>query len=99
MRLTRVALLVALLALGHAQAAHASVSIFARLAFLSFDSPTTQYCDELASQPAPYADTAGETLAWARAAVSPAGLIVIGEAPVSRRAVASSGITRAPPLG
>ena len=95
---TRVALLAGLLALSQLQAISGSLSIFNRLAFLSFDNPTTQYSDELASLATPYADAGGETLACARAAASHADRFVDVTTDARRDTLAASlGVTRSPP--
>ena len=94
----RVALLSLLLALSQVQATAGSLSIFYRLAFLSFDNPATQHQDERATLSAPYADASGETLASARAAASSADRFVAVESHVRHDALlASLGITRSPP--
>jgi len=94
----RVALLSLLLALSQIQATAGSLSIFYRLAFLSFDNPVTQHHDERATLCAPSADVSGETLAYARAAASRAHGFVAVESLVRPDAlIASLGITRSPP--
>jgi hypothetical protein len=94
----RVALLSLLLALSQVQAISGSLSIFNRLAFLSFDNPATQQCDEQASMAAPCADVSGETLASARTAASCTDRFVAVVSQVRHDTlVASLGITRAPP--
>ena len=94
----RVALLSLLLALSQVQATAGSLSIFYRLAFLSFDNPVTQQYDERATLSAPYADACGETLAYARAAASCAdGFVVVASRVRHDALVASLGITRSPP--
>jgi hypothetical protein len=94
----RVGLLVFLLALSQTQAIQGSLSIFVRLAFLSFDNPTTQHFDELATLSAPSADASGEPLAYARAAASVVRGFLVVTTVVSHDTVALSlGITRSPP--
>jgi hypothetical protein len=94
----RVALLSLLLTLSQVQATAGSLSIFYRLAFLSFDNPATQQHDERATLSAPYADASGETLAYARTAASRAGRFVAVERHARHDTLAASlGITRSPP--
>jgi hypothetical protein len=91
-------LLVLLLALGQTEATLASLSIVLRVAFLSFDSPSTQHHDELATQAAPCADAAGETLAHARAAATATtGRVALATGIIAAAAWRPLGITRAPP--
>ena len=95
----RVALLVLLLALGQAQATDAALSIFWRLAVLTYDSPVTQQIDEAASASVPHADPASEALAHLHAAATTAsGRPGSLAGPVRDTAVLASGVTRAPPV-
>lgn len=94
----RVAVLALLLALGQAHASDASVSIFWRLAVLSFDNPGTQQSDEAATASVPHADPAGEAIAHLQAAAtSGGGRVGIPVGVVRPTAAFSFGITRAPP--
>ncbi len=90
-----IALVAVLLLLGP----QASVSVFWRLAVLSFDDPTTQALDELALETSPFRDALGDlldearlaALVWRRARPTPAG-------PSAHDALASGRAVRAPPL-
>ena len=94
----RVTLLLTLLALSQGQATDASLSIFWRLAVLSFDSPGTQHGDEAASTTVPHADPAGEAIAHLTAAAATAHARAGALAGVERpTAAVSFGVTRSPP--
>jgi hypothetical protein len=90
--------LVALVALVQLEAPRASLSILWRGAVLSFDSPTTQALDELASGATPVADPARDARRSARAAAvtfSPLAVLVASVA--AGTGCDPAGVTRAPP--
>jgi hypothetical protein len=94
----RAALVVLLVILSQAQAACATVSIVQRVSAVSWDSPTTQQVDELASQAVPFADPAAETAACARTAAVRAGRLTAPDVrSPGQDPILGSGITRSPP--
>lgn len=98
MLMWRASLLGLLVFLALTQATHATLGIYLRATLLSWDSPSSQHQDGLASQSLPWADSFTETLAHARAAAGSAGRL--SSLPADRQHTAftlSSGITRSPP--
>lgn len=91
--------LVALLSLAQLQAAVGACGAFLRAVTLSWDSPTSQLVDELASQSVPYADPAGqirEQVAQVRRA--DARLVLPAEPGRIGSPGLDTGVTRSPPL-
>ena len=89
---------VALLAICCARAVDAQASIFWRTAIVSWDSPTTQFHDELAVQGIAYVDGARQLREHTRAALTPAGRLTVRPDRASAAAVAlTSRLTRSPP--
>jgi hypothetical protein len=97
-RLRLAIVLVALMTLAQVESPRASLSIFWRGAVLSFDSPTTQSLDELASGATPVADPAREARRSAHAAAVQSSPLPIAAVVVAVRTAARlAGVTRAPP--
>lgn len=91
--------LVGLLSLVQLQAAVGTCGSFLRAVTVSWDNPTSQVVDELASQPVPYADPARqirEQVAQARR--SQARLVLPVEPGRIGRPGLDTGVTRSPPL-
>lgn len=91
--------LVALLSLAQLQAAVGACGAFLRAVTLSWDSPTSQLVDELASQSVPYADPAAqirEQVAQVRRAE--ARLVLPAEPGRIGSPGLDTGVTRSPPL-
>jgi hypothetical protein len=91
------ALLTALLLAAQVQYAAASLAVVWRTAVLSWDSPTTQWQDELALQGSSHVDPAAE--AWSAIEQTPAARLEVASDHVEpRRPVCcTSSITRSPP--
>ena len=97
-RLALAVFVVALLALAQIQRPHASTSIVWRFLVVSFDSPSTQALDMLASEPAPYGDFGAELREFARVAAGVPGRLAATDDLSSRRSLAlCSRIPRSPP--
>lgn len=89
---------VALLAVAQVQRPHASTNIVWRFLVVSFDSPSTQALDALATEPAPHADLGAELREVARVAAGVSSRLAASDALGSCRSLAlSSCITRSPP--
>jgi len=89
---------VALLAICCARAVDAQVSIFWRTVIVSWDSPTTQFHDELAVQGIAYVDGARQLREHTGAALAPAGRLTVRPDPGQADLIAvTSRLTRAPP--
>jgi hypothetical protein len=97
-RLALVLFVVALLAVAQVQRPHASTNIVWRFLVVSFDNPSTQALDALATEPAPHADLGAELREVARVGAGVSGRLAASDALGSCRSLAlSSCITRSPP--
>lgn len=97
-RRTLVVTFVALLAICCVRAVTAQVSIVWRTSVVSWDSPTTQFRDELAVQGVAYVDGARQLREHAGAASVPSGRLTVPPDRASAEAVAlTSRLTRSPP--
>lgn len=92
-------LLAGLVCLAAVDAAEASLRIVLRFAVLSFDSPATQYFDELVCETSPPSQAGREADQSTRLGPRPSGRLVLDA--LSDRPpgpALSSGITRSPPV-
>jgi hypothetical protein len=93
-----VAVFVTLVVICCVSAVDARVSIFWRTSVVSWDSPATQFRDELAVQGIVYVDGARQLREHAGAALAPAGRLRVPPDPAHAEAVAlTSRLTRSPP--
>jgi len=97
-RLALAVFVVALLAVAQVQRPHASTNIVWRFLVVSFDSPSTQALDALATEPAPHADLGAELRELTRVAAGVSSRLAVSDGLGSCRSLAlSSCITRSPP--
>jgi len=97
-RLALAVFVVALLALAQVQRPHASTNIVWRFLVVSFDSPSTQALDALATEPAPHGDLEAELRELTRVAAGVSSRLAATDDLGRCRSLAlSSCITRSPP--
>jgi hypothetical protein len=99
-RLPRWVLVLATLALvvtWCAQASHAQLSIVWRTSVVSWDSPATQFHDQLATQGAVYVDAARQLREHVGAALLACGRAVPADPPRGHAVAVTSRLTRSPP--
>ncbi len=97
-RLALAVFVVALLAVAQVQRPHASTNIVWRFLVVSFDSPSTQALDALATEPAPHADLGAELRELTRVAAGVSSRLAVSDGLGRYRSLAlSSCITRSPP--
>ena len=97
-RLALAVFVVALLAVAQVQRPHASTNIVWRFLVVSFDSPSTQALDALATEPAPHADLVAELRELTRVVAGVSSRLAATDGLGRYRSLAlSSCITRSPP--